>query len=122
MLGGVTARRNARPQARRFVAAVAHASSQTYAPRLASRRSGSGTTAPAASAAKRRSSACGRMRPQPDLRRFAAGEDGVVIPDQQRRVASRGAYVCDDACAVTATKRRAWARAFRRAVTGPGTG
>ena len=34
LLGGVTARLNARPQARRLVASAAHVSSQTYAPRL----------------------------------------------------------------------------------------
>ena len=65
---------------------------------------------------------CGRIRPQSELRRFAADADGVVVPDPERRLPSRGAYVCDDACAAEATKRRAWGRAFRRSVKAPVTG
>ncbi len=65
---------------------------------------------------------CGRIRPQSELRRFAADAEGRVVPDQERRVPSRCAYVCDDACAAEATRRRAWGRAFRRAVQAPGTG
>ena len=71
---------------------------------------------------RRRCIGCGRIRPQSELRRFAAGEDGVVVPDPERRLASRGAYVCDDDCAAEATRRRAWGRAFRRAVNPPVTG
>jgi uncharacterized protein len=70
----------------------------------------------------RRCIGCGRIRPQAELRRFAAGADGVVVPDQERRLPSRGAYVCDDACAAEATRRRAWGRAFRRAVKAPSNG
>ena len=44
------------------------------------------------------------------------------MPDDERRLASRGAYVCDEECLAEATRRRAWGRAFRRAVTPPGTG
>ena len=65
---------------------------------------------------------CGRVRPQAELRRFAADPEGRVVEDAARRLASRGAYVCDDACLEQATKRRAWGRAFRRAVTPPVTG
>jgi predicted RNA-binding protein YlxR (DUF448 family) len=60
--------------------------------------------------------ACRRVADQAALRRFAC-VDGAVVPDQERRVASRGAYACDDACAAEATRRRAWQRAFRTAVT-----
>ncbi|HEX8086712.1 MAG TPA: YlxR family protein [Solirubrobacteraceae bacterium] len=65
---------------------------------------------------------CGRIRPQAELRRFAADAEGRVVPDDERRLASRGAYVCDEDCLAEATRRRAWGRAFRRAVTPPGTG
>lgn len=45
-------------------------------------------------------------------------EDGVLIPDSERRLPGRGAHIHPDArCAETATARRAWARALR--VTGP---
>ena len=62
------------------------------------------------------------MRPQAELRRFAVGEDGTVVRDQERRLESRGAYVCGDDCLAEATRRRAWGRAFRRAVSAPGNG
>ena len=55
------------------------------------------------------------------MRRFAAGTDGAVVPDDERLLPSRGAYVCDDGCLAEATRRKAWGRAFRRAVTPPGT-
>lgn len=71
---------------------------------------------------RRRCIGCGRIRPQAELRRFAVDAEGRVVEDRARRLASRGAYVCDDACLAEATRRRAWGRAFRRAVTPPGTG
>jgi hypothetical protein len=63
---------------------------------------------------------------QDTLRRYAL-VDGTVVPDDARALPGRGAYVCDDACLEQATKRRAWARAFRRPVrnappVGPGSG
>ena len=65
---------------------------------------------------------CGRIRPQSELRRYAADAEGRVVEDQARALPSRGAYVCGDDCRDEATRRRAWGRAFRRAVTAPGTG
>ena len=44
------------------------------------------------------------------------------MPDPERRLPSRGAYVCDDECEAEATRQRAWGRAFRRAVKAPVTG
>ena len=44
------------------------------------------------------------------------------MEDAARELASRGAYVCDDDCLAEAGKRRAWGRAFRRAVKPPDTG
>ena len=44
------------------------------------------------------------------------------MEDRARRLASRGAYACDDACVAEATRRKAWGRAFRRAVKAPVTG
>jgi uncharacterized protein len=70
--------------------------------------------------AERRCIACGRIGEQSSFRRFAVDETGAVVADQRRELPSRGAYVCDDACLAAATKRRAWGRAFRRAVTPPG--
>lgn len=40
--------------------------------------------------------------------------DGVLEPDPAHRLAGRGAHIHPDVrCAETATKRRAWGRAFR---------
>jgi hypothetical protein len=71
---------------------------------------------------RRKCIACGRIGEQSSFRRFAVDEEGRVIEDQARALASRGAYVCGDDCLAEATKRRAWGRAFRREVTGPSTG
>jgi uncharacterized protein len=40
-----------------------------------------------------------------------------VVADPGGSLPGRGAYVCDAACARTAVERRAFARAFRRAVS-----
>lgn len=59
---------------------------------------------------------CGRVAPQPELLRFA-WDEGAVVSDGARRRAGRGAYLCPRrACLERANARRAWARAFRRAV------
>ncbi len=63
--------------------------------------------------------ACGRRAPKGALRRFAA-RGATLEADPAQRLPGRGAYVCDDACLAEATRRRAWGRAFRRAVTPPG--
>jgi len=42
--------------------------------------------------------------------------DGRVEPDPQQRLAGRGAYACDRACAERARARGGFARSFRRAV------
>jgi uncharacterized protein len=55
---------------------------------------------------------------QAALQRFAAVGDRAIV-DPERRLPGRGAYVCDDACAERATRRRVWGRAFRRAVRPP---
>jgi predicted RNA-binding protein YlxR (DUF448 family) len=39
-----------------------------------------------------------------------------VVADPEGRLPGRGAYVCDAACARRAIERRAFGRAFRRAV------
>jgi predicted RNA-binding protein YlxR (DUF448 family) len=65
---------------------------------------------------------------QAALRRFARVEDPAApgaaraVPDPERRLPGRGAYVCSDACVARATQRRAWGRAFRAPVEPPGAG
>jgi predicted RNA-binding protein YlxR (DUF448 family) len=49
------------------------------------------------------------------LRRLAVRGDQVVA-DPDGSLPGRGAYVCDAACASAAVERRAFPRAFRRAV------
>ena len=60
--------------------------------------------------------ACGRRAPKAALLRMAVLGDRVVV-DPGGSLPGRGAYVCDPACAQTAVERRAFARAFRRAVS-----
>ena len=60
--------------------------------------------------------ACGRRAPKAALLRMAVSADRVVA-DPGGSLPGRGAYVCDAACAQTAVERRAFARAFRRAVS-----
>ena len=43
--------------------------------------------------------------------------DDRVVVDPTAALPGRGAYVCDAACARAAVERRAFARAFRRAVS-----
>ena len=65
---------------------------------------------------ERRCVACGRRAPKAALLRLAVHGDRVV-PDPGGSLPGRGAYVCDAACARTAVERRAFGRAFRRAVS-----
>ena len=58
------------------------------------------------------------MGPKATLRRLVLAGDRVEVDPEQRRP-GRGAYVCDAACARDAISRRAFQRAFRRAVTVP---
>ncbi len=60
--------------------------------------------------------ACGRRAPKAALRRLAVRDDHVVA-DPGNRLPGRGAYVCNGACARAAIERRAFPRAFRRAVS-----
>jgi uncharacterized protein len=60
--------------------------------------------------------ACGRRAPKAALRRFAVHGERVVL-DPAGSLPGRGAYVCDAACARAAIERRAFPRAFRRAVS-----
>jgi uncharacterized protein len=60
--------------------------------------------------------ACGRRAPKAALLRMAVLGDRVVV-DPRGLLPGRGAYVCDASCAQTAVERRAFARAFRRAVS-----
>jgi uncharacterized protein len=60
--------------------------------------------------------ACGRRAPKAALRRLVVRDDHVVA-DPDATLPGRGAYVCDAACARAAVERRAFARAFRRAVS-----
>jgi predicted RNA-binding protein YlxR (DUF448 family) len=60
--------------------------------------------------------ACGRRAPKPTLTRVALSE-GRVVADPSATLPGRGAYVCGPACARAAIERRAFARAFRRAVS-----
>ena len=64
---------------------------------------------------------CGLVADQAALRRYAR-VGGRAVPDPDRRLGGRGAYVCSDACAQRATQRRAWARAFRAPVEPPTDG
>jgi predicted RNA-binding protein YlxR (DUF448 family) len=43
--------------------------------------------------------------------------DGYVVADPAAVLPGRGAYVCNATCARAAVERRAFARAFRRAVS-----
>jgi uncharacterized protein len=69
-----------------------------------------------AAAPERRCIACGRRAPKAALHRLALSGDRVVA-DPTATLPGRGAYVCDAACARVAIERRAFARAFRRAVS-----
>jgi uncharacterized protein len=60
--------------------------------------------------------ACGRRAAKATLRRIALCGDRVVA-DPGASLPGRGAYVCDAACARAAIERRAFGRAFRRAVS-----
>jgi uncharacterized protein len=59
---------------------------------------------------------CGRIAPQHSLRRLAVVGHAVVV-DDEGRMPGRGAYVCNARCARDALDRRAFGRAFRRAVS-----
>jgi len=65
---------------------------------------------------KRRCVGCGRRAPKSALRRVALVDDRLVA-DAAATLPGRGAYVCDAACARAAIERRAFSRAFRRAVS-----
>jgi uncharacterized protein len=60
--------------------------------------------------------ACGRRAPKVALLRLAVSGDRVVA-DPGGSLPGRGAYVCDADCARSAVERRAFGRAFRRAVS-----
>jgi uncharacterized protein len=51
--------------------------------------------------------------------RLALDENGRVVADPAAARGGRGAYVCGPACAAAAIRRRAFPRAFRRAVSVP---
>jgi uncharacterized protein len=59
---------------------------------------------------------CGRRAPKAELVRLAVEGDRVVVDPVATRP-GRGAYVCDAACAESARRRKAFPRAFRRAVS-----
>ena len=58
---------------------------------------------------------CGTRRAKGELVRLVAREGRAVV-DAEATAPGRGAYVCGAACARRAIERRAFARAFRRAV------
>lgn len=58
------------------------------------------------------------MCPKPALVRLAADGD-IVVADPAGARPGRGAYVCGRTCAERAVARRAFPRAFRRAVSFP---
>jgi predicted RNA-binding protein YlxR (DUF448 family) len=60
--------------------------------------------------------ACGRRASKATLRRVAVIGDRVVA-DPSASLPGRGAYVCGPECARAAIDRRAFGRAFRRAVS-----
>jgi predicted RNA-binding protein YlxR (DUF448 family) len=60
--------------------------------------------------------ACGRRAPKATLLRLAVRADRVIA-DPDGSLPGRGAYVCDTHCARAAIERRAFGRAFRRAVS-----
>jgi predicted RNA-binding protein YlxR (DUF448 family) len=65
---------------------------------------------------ERRCVACGRRAPKAALTRVALVGDSVVA-DGPATLPGRGAYVCDASCARAAIERRAFSKAFRRAVS-----
>ena len=57
---------------------------------------------------------CRRVRPQAELLRLGRGPDGQVVPDPDRRVVGRGAYLCRrDSCLLESVRRGRWPHAFR---------
>jgi predicted RNA-binding protein YlxR (DUF448 family) len=56
------------------------------------------------------------VRPKEALVRLAA-VDGRVVVDGDGTLPGRGAYLCSADCAALAVRRRAFGRAFRRAVS-----
>jgi predicted RNA-binding protein YlxR (DUF448 family) len=62
---------------------------------------------------------CGTVRDKRALLRLAL-DDADVVCDPDATRPGRGAYVCDAACAERAVARRAFGRAFKRAVSIPG--
>jgi predicted RNA-binding protein YlxR (DUF448 family) len=67
-------------------------------------------------APQRRCIGCGVSRDKGALTRLAL-DSGRVVIDRRATLPGRGAYVCGPACAELAVRRRAFGRAFRRAVT-----
>jgi uncharacterized protein len=61
---------------------------------------------------------CGRPAPKRNLIRIVLAGDTMVV-DRAARLPGRGAYVHGQACAAQAVSRRAFGRAFRRAVAVP---
>ena len=61
---------------------------------------------------------CGQSAPKADLIRVALA-GGEVVVDPGARLPGRGAYVHGQACAARAVTRKAFGRAFRRAVAVP---
>jgi predicted RNA-binding protein YlxR (DUF448 family) len=67
---------------------------------------------------QRRCVGCGQTAPKAELVRIALAGDEVVV-DRAARLPGRGAYVHGQDCAARAVSRRAFGRAFRRAVAVP---
>lgn len=61
--------------------------------------------------------ACRKKSPAKQMLRFVCGGDGKIVFDQRRRAPGRGANVCPARkCLELAVERKAFARAFKRAV------
>lgn len=72
------------------------------------------------SAASRLCAASRVERPIGDLIRFAAGPDGVVVPDLNRKLPGRGVWLtADRATVAAAVSGKAFARSLKRPVTAP---
>ncbi|MDP2711652.1 MAG: YlxR family protein [Solirubrobacteraceae bacterium] len=64
---------------------------------------------------QRRCVGCAARVDKTQLQRFVL-VDGTLTPDAEQRLAGRGAYACDAACAQRAAARGGFARSFRRSV------
>ena len=60
--------------------------------------------------------ACRTEKPKKELIRIVKTKDGVFSLDKTGKVSGRGAYLCDDACALKIINKKLLSRAFEMEV------